>query len=126
MRTGGATGSTEDGSEQPGGGRDRIEEGDKVDFWVLTDDPFDRSRFARRYTEVVFDLRLKVSRPEDTILMKLRWSQLSGGSEKHLQDALHVYEVPAEELDLAYMEIWAERLGVTRTLQELKERAELP
>ncbi len=23
-------------------------EGDKIDFWILTDSPFDRSRFARR------------------------------------------------------------------------------
>ena len=26
-------------------------EGDKVDFWVLTAEPFDRSRFARKHTE---------------------------------------------------------------------------
>ena len=25
--------------------------GDKVGFWLLTDDEFDRSRFTRRYTE---------------------------------------------------------------------------
>jgi hypothetical protein len=102
------------------------EEGDKVDFWVLTGDPFDRSRFERRYTEVVFGLALKVSRPEDTILMKLRWSDLSGGSEKHVQDALHVYEVQAEDLDLQYMDLWAARLGVTSAWKELQDRAELP
>jgi hypothetical protein len=28
-----------------------IPEGDKVDFWMLTDEPFDRSRFARRRKE---------------------------------------------------------------------------
>src|ERR1700746_3430934 len=26
-----------------------VEGGDQVDFWLLTDDPFDRSRFSRKY-----------------------------------------------------------------------------
>src|SRR5262245_44430918 len=39
-------------------------EGDKVDFWLLTDDDFDRSRFDRRYAEVFEGQRLVVSRPE--------------------------------------------------------------
>src|SRR5580692_5422965 len=37
--------------------------GDKVDFWLLTDDPFDQSRFARRYVEEFEGQRLHVSRP---------------------------------------------------------------
>jgi hypothetical protein len=40
--------------------------GDKVDFWVLTDEPFDRSRFQRRRVVEVLGLRLPVSAPEDT------------------------------------------------------------
>jgi hypothetical protein len=35
---------------------------------------------------------MKVSTPEDTILAKLRWANLSGGSEKQFTDALRVYE----------------------------------
>jgi hypothetical protein len=45
--------------------------GDKVDFWILTDEPFDRSRFARRRIAEALGLRFPVSSPEDTILMKL-------------------------------------------------------
>ena len=101
-------------------------EGDKVDFWILTSDPFDRSRFGRRYAEEIFGMSLKVSRPEDTILMKLRWSALSGGSEKHFQDALHVYEVQAEGLDLEYIERWVHQLGMTEEWRSLQDRAELP
>jgi hypothetical protein len=56
------------------------EEGDKIDFWMLTDSDFDRSRFSRRYAEDVFGVRMKVSTPEDTILSKLRWAKLSGGA----------------------------------------------
>lgn len=58
------------------------------DFWPLTDSPFDRSRFARRYPEEFLGARIRVSRPEDTILMKLSWAKKLGGSEKQLTDAL--------------------------------------
>jgi len=55
--------------------------GDKADFWLLTDDPYDRERFARRVRIEALGLALSVSTPEDTILMKLRWSAQAGGSE---------------------------------------------
>ncbi|MFH0794185.1 MAG: hypothetical protein V2A74_09160 [bacterium] len=68
-------------------------ESTKLDFWLLTDDPFDRSRFSRKYAEHFAGSKVYVSRREDTILAKLRWSKLSGGSEKQFADALRVYEV---------------------------------
>lgn len=101
-------------------------EGDKVDFWILTSDPFDQSRFGRRYVEQVFGVDLKVSRPEDTILMKLRWAKMSGGSEKQFLDALHVYEVQAGALDLDYIARWAETLGVVGDWHRVISTAELP
>ena len=58
-------------------------EGDKVDFRVLTDEPFDQSRFDRRRSEEVMGISVRVSSPEDTILAKLKWAKDSGGSEKH-------------------------------------------
>ena len=56
--------------------------GDKVDFWILSNEAFDRSRFSRRYIEKFMGIEMYVSSPEDTILAKLRWSKLCGGSEK--------------------------------------------
>ncbi len=47
-------------------------EGDKADFWILTDEPFDQSRFTRKKEENIMGLSMKISTPEDTILMKLR------------------------------------------------------
>jgi hypothetical protein len=87
-------------------------EGDKVDFWLLTGEPFDRSRFGRRVRVDFGGASLWVSAPEDTILMKLRWAQLAGGSEKQHRDALRVYEVQREAVDLGYLERWARELGV--------------
>jgi len=55
--------------------------GDKVDFWILTNEPFDVSRFARKYIESVLEMELFVTSAEDTILMKLSWAKKSRGSE---------------------------------------------
>jgi hypothetical protein len=49
---------------------------------------------------------MKISTPEDTILMKLRGANLSGGSEKQFRDALKVYEIQYQNLDLNYKEAW--------------------
>jgi len=98
-------------------------EGSKVDFWMLTDEPFDRSRFARRRVEEVLGMRLVVSSPEDTILQKLNWAKLAGGSEKQFMDALRVYEVQSGKLDIGYLEHWAGELEVEPLLQRLKQEA---
>ena len=99
--------------------------GDKVDFWILTDEPFDRSRFARRRIANVLGLRFPVSAPEDTILMKLRWAELSGGSQKQFTDALRVYEVQHGVLDLDYLNEWAIRLGIDSLWQRLAKATPL-
>lgn len=87
-------------------------EGDKVDFWILTNEPFDQSRFARKYEEKMLGVSMKISSPEDTIVMKLRWAKLSGGSEKQFTDALRVYEVQHANLDLNYLEAWSQTLQI--------------
>ncbi len=97
--------------------------GDKVDFWILTDEPFDQSRFARKRIAEVAEMRFPVSAPEDTILMKLRWAELSGGSQKQFTDALRVYEVQQGVLDLDYLNEWASRLGIDALWQRLRAEA---
>jgi hypothetical protein len=101
-----------------------VNTGDKVDFLVLTDQPFDVSHFARRYVGEVMGMEIVVSSPEDTILMKLVWAEESGGSEKHYTDALRVYEVQYGKLDMNYLEDWADRPGVEPLLKKLQEEAE--
>ncbi len=102
-----------------------VNSGDKVDFWILTNEPFDRVRFARRYTEEVAGMRITVSSPEDTILAKLRWAKVSGGSEKQFIDALRVYEVQFKCLNMDYLHSWAKKLDVESMLQRLQEEAEV-
>jgi hypothetical protein len=47
---------------------------DLIDTREGDDDTFDQTRFGRRYVEIFEGVRLTFSRPEDTILMKLRWA----------------------------------------------------
>lgn len=101
-----------------------LESGNKVDFWMLTDEPFDQSRFARRRAAELDGVAVVVSMPEDTILMKLKWALASGGSEKQFGDALRVYELQASSLDQPYIESWLDSLGVREIYQRLVATAE--
>ncbi len=67
---------------------------------------------------------MKISTPEDTILMKLRWAKLYGGSEKQYTDALRVYEVQHRNLDIDYMEKWAQALQIRELWKKVKAEAE--
>lgn len=100
------------------------EEGDKVDFWILTHEPFDQSRFERRITESFLGMPLVISRPEDTILAKLLWSKKSGGSVKQFTDALRIYEVQYPNLDICYTDGWAKKLDLLDLWNELKSSAQ--
>jgi hypothetical protein len=100
-----------------------VADGDKVDFWILTDEPFDQARFARKRVEEFQGMWLKVSSPEDTILKKLSWSKLLGGSEKQLTDALRVFEVQRDKLDLEYVRHWSAQLGIGDLWQQLLQQA---
>jgi predicted nucleotidyltransferase len=98
--------------------------GDKIDFWIVTDDKFDQTRFQRRIRDEIEGVALSVSTPEDTILMKLRWSIFSGGSEKQFQDALRVFEVQYGVMDHQYLNHWVEELKIEELWRRLVAEAE--
>jgi hypothetical protein len=100
-----------------------LSEGDKVDFWLMKADAFDKSRFARRVVAEFQGLNFQVSAPEDTILAKLRWADVSGGSEKQFNDALRVYELQYSMLDHEYLERWSRELALETPFQRLKKAA---
>ncbi|MCK4850382.1 MAG: hypothetical protein KAT11_03470, partial [Phycisphaerae bacterium] len=101
-----------------------LDSGDKVDFWILSSQDFDRTRFSRRIRQEFEGFEMQLSSPEDTILSKLRWAKLSGGSEKQFVDALGVYEVQYGKLDLDYLDRWAKKLEVDCLWQRLKAEAQ--
>ncbi len=100
-------------------------DGSKVDFWILKNKPFDNSRFSRKYFEEIFGKKIKVSTPEDTILAKLNWAKISGGSEKQFIDALRVYELQYNKLDIEYIKEWVNKLEVKNYWKRLQDEAEI-
>ena len=65
-----------------------------------------------------------VTSPEDTILSKLRWSKMAGGSEKQLTDAVRVFEMQFDSLDMAYLAHWIQELDLVAEWKTLVNRAE--
>jgi hypothetical protein len=94
----------------------------KVDIFVVSDEPYDKQAMARRLRR---DLtadgahQADLSSPEDIILRKLLWYQ-SGGkiSDRQWDDVLGVMRVQGEQLDAAYLELWAKRLSIFDLLQK--------
>lgn len=102
-----------------------INQGDKIDFWILADHEYDKSRFSRRQKVKFLDFKIYVSAPEDTIIQKLYWSKKSGGSKKQFDDALNVYEVQYNNLDVEYMVFWTEKLGIGSLFEKIKSEADV-
>ncbi|MFQ6043679.1 MAG: hypothetical protein ACE5PV_22730 [Candidatus Poribacteria bacterium] len=61
---------------------------------------------------------------EDVILTKLGWCRLSGGSERQFNDALGVYEMQIDDLDMEYIYRWSEYLEIQDLLDKLIGEAE--
>lgn len=101
-----------------------INEGDKIDFWILTDSNFDKSRFLRRQEVELFGFKAFISSPEDTIIQKLLWSELSGGSVKQYEDALGIYELQSGDLDTEYMDNWSKELKIEALYKKMVAEAE--
>jgi hypothetical protein len=85
----------------------------KIDLIIRRDRPFSRKEFERRQpAELAPGLRVAMATPEGTVLSKLEWSRRSGGSEKQLADVAGILDVQGDRLDVAYVERWADELGV--------------
>lgn len=90
----------------------------KLDFWLLTDESFDKERFKRRMKLKVFKQPMTFSTAEDTILKKLLWYKESK-IEKHFIDAAFIYQIQLEKLDNQYLKLWAEKHKTIKLLEEL-------
>jgi hypothetical protein len=68
--------------------------------------------------------QLWIKAPEDTILRKLLWYREGGEvSEKQWRDIAGVLRVAGPELDVAYLDDWATRLGISALLARARADA---
>ncbi|HKD35995.1 MAG TPA: hypothetical protein VKB78_04315, partial [Pirellulales bacterium] len=96
--------------------------GYRIDFMVARDDAWGRSQMARRIRKPILPGREAfVAAPEDVIIGKL-WYYHEGGSEKHLRDIASMMSISRGQIDLAYIEQWAGRLGFSASWQAVLAR----
>ncbi len=90
----------------------------KVDFFRVAGDEYEFERFRRRRRIALFDQPAWIAAPEDVLLHKLRWHQISP-TDRQLTDARGIFLVSQDDLDRDYMDHWAEQIGVTELLQSV-------
>jgi hypothetical protein len=97
----------------------------KIDLFVRGTALFDRSEFARRVLVRVGDRdSLYTATPEDSLLRKLVWFRDGGEvSDRQWRDVLGILRISGSGLDRAYLEHWADQLGVRDLLQQAFDQA---
>lgn len=91
-----------------------------IEFFLLSDDPHDRQRFARRQMVTVLGRKAAVPTAEDVIVTKLRWWR-EVRRPKDLQDARGILAVQGDRIDWDYVQSWCDRHGTREILDELRQ-----
>ena len=92
--------------------------GFQAELFLLTDDAFDQSRFARRTRADLAGTMANFVTAEDVIVQKLHWLKLSGDN-KHKDDVRKVVAVQKGMLDWEYIRRWTEPHGTNELLDEI-------
>lgn len=90
----------------------------KIDIIVRDDSDYEVEKFERRQPVDAEGQRVWIIAPEDLILSKLSWAKRNP-SELQLRDVRALLALQTG-LDWAYIDRWAQRLTVTRLLEEAR------
>lgn len=88
-----------------------FETGVKYDFMAYQDSDYNWTAFERRRKVSFLGVECRIASPEDLIISKLKWYNLSK-SEKQLGDI--VFLLNETTLDKQYLELWTQRLNISR------------
>ena len=90
-----------------------------TDLWISAGDPFSESTLnRRRKVHLITGLEAFLGAPEDVLLHKLVWNQITP-SDRQLGDAAGIVAVQSSNLDVPYMRLWAARQGNADILEEV-------
>lgn len=92
----------------------------KVDLILRKNRAFSRDEFDRRLKMTVFDVSVFVASAEDTIVAKLEWSKLSGGSQRQRRDVAGIVATLGAALDRPYIERWVRELDLAAEWEAAK------
>ncbi len=93
--------------------------GFKVEFFLISDDPYDRERFSRRREVNMLGHRVWLPSAEDVVVTKLCWSQ-RGKRHKDVDDVRNVLAVQGATLDWAYIQRWCGQHGTLELVEQLR------
>jgi hypothetical protein len=99
------------------------EEQFKIEVFLLSNDPHDRSRFDRRRRIDLLGGQAYLPSPEDVVITKLRWSR-HGKRTKDLSDARDVLSISGPTLDWDHINHWCEIHGTRKLLDDLRASIE--
>lgn len=94
----------------------------KVDIIPLKRRPFSEQEFARREVVDLDGVAVRVATLEDTLVAKLEWARLGGGSARQLDDVRALLRLGGERVDRAYVERWVRDLGLDEAWRAVLER----
>jgi len=94
----------------------------KADLIVRRARPFSVEELVRRQRVEILGVEVWLATAEDTVLAKLEWAALSD-SERQERDVTAILRIRGSDLDWAYMERWADELGIRHALGRLQQRA---
>ena len=92
----------------------------KADLIVRKARPFSVEEMRRRTDGDLLGAHVSIASPEDTIISKLEWAKLGGGSDLQLRDAAGILELRGADLDLAYIERWVADLHLEDLWRRLR------
>ena len=87
----------------------------RIEVFILSDDPHDRERFARRVKVEQDGFTMYLPTAEDVIIQKLRW-----GRAKDKLDIADIIDVQADRLDWDHIYRWADEHGTRALLEEIR------
>jgi len=96
------------------------ETGSKIDFWILKDDEYNKTAFARRKSYPYQEKEISLATPEDTIISKLEWYKMSD-VEKHYFDAVNIYSIQGNNLDKNYITDWCQKKSLTELWRKIQK-----
>jgi hypothetical protein len=85
----------------------------KIDFILRKDRSFSEKEFERRLSMNLLGVEVFMASAEDTIIAKLEWSKLGGGSERQRRDVAGMLATVGDDLDYAYIERWLNELALS-------------
>ncbi len=91
----------------------------KIELFLLSDEPHDQERFARRQELPYLGRLVFLPTAEDVVITKLRWSR-AGKRHKDIDDVKNLIAVQRDRLDWSYVEHWCDQHGTRTLLDEVR------